>query len=441
MSAARRAAIGKPRSTSWPIRELPGWLATLVTGIIAIYTAAICAALALTPVRASDLRLFAVLLACGAVAVELSRHAGEPGGLDRDVYAVWDLPAAVLLPPLFALIIPIPRMMLTQWRIRRSHLHRRAYTAASVGLAYAAASLAFHSADPALTGPGPGTGTSAILWTLLVGACGLLHLAVNEGLVLTAVKGSAPGTALRPLILGKETLHDWITELSLGVLVAYAAARSIFVLVYALPLVILLQRSLRHAQLLSASRTDSKTGLLNAATWHREAAMEITRAARKHTPVAVAILDIDHFKKVNDTYGHLAGDAVLAAIAAATRALLRDYDIVGRFGGEEFAILLPRTTAAEASWVTDRLRARIPHIAIPSGAPVISPVPSGVTVSIGVAATARARHDLLDLLAAADRALYQAKNAGRNRVQIISDRAGTGPFPLLAEDRNGNGPA
>jgi diguanylate cyclase (GGDEF)-like protein len=117
----------------------------------------------------------------------------------------------------------------------------------------------------------------------------------------------------------------------------------------------------------SASRTDAKTGLLNAATWQREAVRELIRAARKHNPVAVAMLDIDHFKKVNDTYGHLAGDAVLAAIAAATRSLLRDYDIIGRFGGEEFAILLPHTGAAEATGVTERLRKRIPRIAIPWG--------------------------------------------------------------------------
>src|SRR6266700_2272744 len=182
-------------------------------------------------------------------------------------------------------------------------------------------------------------------------------------------------------------LYNSTAELCLGVLVAFAAARSIFVLFYALPLVILLQRSLRHAQLVSASRTDAKTGLLNAATWQREAAREITRAARKHTPVAVAMLDIDHFKKVNDTYGHLAGDAVLTAIAAATRALLTDYDITGRFGGEEFAILLPHTSAAEAAEVTGWLRARIPHIPIPGGGPA-RPMPSGVTVSIGVAAAA-----------------------------------------------------
>ena len=430
VGAARHAAWIL-RITAWQVWELPRWLAALVTGIIAIYAAAICAALALTPIRASDLRLFTVLLACGALTVELTRRSGEPGGLDRDVYAIWDLPAAVLLPPLYALIVPIPRMMLTQWRIRRTLLHRRAYTAASVGLAYAAASLAFRAAAPVLGGLTAGTGGHAAAWSLLAAACGLLRLIVNEGLVLTAVKGSVPATSLRPLITGKQTLHDWTAELCLGVLVAFAAAHSVVALFYALPLVIVMQRSLRHAQLVSVSRTDSKTGLLNAATWQREATREITRAARKHTPVAVAILDIDHFKKVNDTYGHLTGNAVLAAIAAAARALLREYDIIGRFGGEEFAILLPQASAAEATQVTERLCARIPHIAIPGGGPV-SPMPSGITVSIGVAAAANSRHDLVDLLATADHALYQAKNSGRNRVRVISDLASSGPFPRLA---------
>ena len=158
---------------------------------------------------------------------------------------------------------------------------------------------------------------------------------------------------------------------------------------------------------------------------------ELMRARRHARDLSFLMLDIDHFKKVNDTYGHLTGDAVLAAIAAATRALLREYDIIGRFGGEEFAILLPQTSTAEATQVTERLRARIPHIAIPGGGPV-SPMPSGITVSIGVAAAANPRHDLVDLLATADHALYQAKNSGRNRVRVISDQTNSGPFPRLA---------
>ena len=110
---------------------------------------------------------------------------------------------------------------------------------------------------------------------------------------------------------------------------------------YALPLVIPLQRSLRHAQLVAEARIDAKTGLLNDRTWRRQAEGEVARAVRTRAPVAVGILDIDHFKRVNDTYGHPAGDAVLAAVAAAMRATLRGYDVIGRTGGEEFAFILP----------------------------------------------------------------------------------------------------
>ena len=146
------------RSVSrWPLWELPRSLQSLVAGVVAVYCAAVCAAVALTPVQAGQRELFAVLVLCSAAAVELTRRVGEPSGMARDVYAVWDLPAAVLLPPVYALLAPIPRMALTQVRVNRTVFHRRAYTAAAVGLAYAAASLAFHAVVPGL-GPGAGTG-------------------------------------------------------------------------------------------------------------------------------------------------------------------------------------------------------------------------------------------------------------------------------------------
>ncbi len=145
--------------------------------------------------------------------------------------------------------------------------------------------------------------------------------------------------------------------------------------------------------------------------------MEVTRAARAQTPLAVAMADIDHFKAVNDTHGHLAGDAVLAAVAAAMRDLLRDCDLCGRFGGEEFSLLLPHTTAAQALEITERIRQGISQLAIPrDGTAAIR-----VTISIGVAVPGQARRTLDDLLAAADHALYQAKRRGRDRVVIYAD--------------------
>ncbi len=250
----------------------------------------------------------------------------------RDVYAIWDLPVALLLPPVYVLLVPIPRMVLTQARVRQTPLVRRAYSAAALGLAYAAASVVFHATAPLL-----GTGTGTGLWTLLVVGCGLLRLALNDGLVLTAVKGAAPETRLRSEIIGAEAVFGSSAELALGTLVTFVAAHVAFAAVLALPLVISLQRSLRHSQLVAEASVDAKTGLLNDRTWRRRAAEEVERAVQAGVPMAVGILDIDNFKAVNDTYGHPAGDQILEGLAAVVTAQLRGCDLVGRTGGEEFA--------------------------------------------------------------------------------------------------------
>jgi diguanylate cyclase (GGDEF)-like protein len=434
----RGAVLGSVRhiGSSLKLRELPRWGQVLVAGTITAYCAAIGAAADVTRVQPGQLRLFAVLLACSVAGVELTRRLGEPDGIVRDAHALWDLPAAVLLPPLYALLMPIPGMVLTQVRLRRVPPHRRAYTTAAVGLACAAASVAFHAAAPALgPGAGDGTGVQAMAWTALAVGCGLLRLAVRNGLMRVAAKWTAPVACGLREAAGREALYGNAAELSLATLSAFAAAHSPLAAVYAVPLVISLQRSVRHAQLIAETRTDGKTGLLNDRTWRREAAGEVARAARTRSPLAVGILDIDHFKKVNDTYGHLAGDAVLAAVAAATRALLREYDIIGRVGGEEFAFVLPGTPLAEAAEVAERLRERIPRMPFPGHDPA-TVMPSRVTVSIGLATGGQDDWDLGTYYSLADQALYAAKQHGRNAVwAVIGEPAGDPePRPLTRPD-------
>ena len=112
--------------------------------------------------------LFGLLLGCTALAVELSRKAGEQGGMIKDVQGVWELPVAILLPPLYALIAPITRIALMQWRVRRAPLYRRVFSSASVGLSYGAASVTFHGLSrlfPAYPGE---TLIRATVWTVLV---------------------------------------------------------------------------------------------------------------------------------------------------------------------------------------------------------------------------------------------------------------------------------
>ena len=117
---------------------------------------------------------------------------------------------------------------------------------------------------------------------------------------------------------------------------------------------------------MAQSRVDAKTGLLNVSTWETEAETELSRAVRTHSPLALALVDIDHFKQVNDTYGHLVGDRVLKAIAEALTGQSRDYDKVGRFGGEEFVLLLAQTVEKDACKIAERLRNYVASLSVPA---------------------------------------------------------------------------
>jgi diguanylate cyclase (GGDEF)-like protein len=400
---------------SWPVWALSARLRCYVLTVSAAGASAIAAAAVFTHWRVSDAVLYGFLLAFGAITVETIRRAGEPAGSHRDAHGVWELATVVLLPPFYALTAPVVVLALTQWRVRRTLAYRRVFSAAAVGLSYGAASLAFHAAwnRPGLL---PSSAPMLGLWVALAMGCGALRFAVNHALVFTAVKLDDPAIALRDALGGRDSLYNDAAELCMGVLVAFAASVAAVTLIPALPCGILLQRSASHAQLVRASRTDAKTGLLSAVAWQREAAIQVTRAVRTKIPVAVAMVDIDHFKRVNDTYGHLAGDAVLAGVAAALNGGLREYDLAGRFGGEEFSLLLPDTDVDEAVRVAERLRLILSRIAIPAQAG--DGEGSHITVSIGVAVLAPGLNDLTDLLAAADAALYRAKRAGRNLVRL-----------------------
>ena len=322
-----------------------------------------CAAIAVaarwTTLHPSALLLFGLLVACGAVTVEMTRRSGETALFIKDVCGIWELPIAILLPPLFALLAPIPRIALTQWRIRKIEPHRRVFTAAAISLSYGSVYLVFHEFDR-LTSMSPDTsGLYAASWILAVAACAAVQWVVNHGLVLTAVKGSDPTASVRQLLLARESVRNDVTEACVAVLVTLSVAISPVTLLFALPFVTLLQRSGRHAQLVSDSRTDCMTGLLNAATWRRESSAEAARAVRTGSDVAVALIDIDNFKQINDCHGHLVGDAVLSGIGRALRGLVREDDLAGRFGGDEFALLLRGADRMAALQIAERVLAQI----------------------------------------------------------------------------------
>ncbi|GAA3229692.1 GGDEF domain-containing protein [Actinocorallia longicatena] len=401
----------------WPLLAQPlplvGYVFLVVTGYVGITVWAA----AHTAWRWEDALTFVALGLCGAVCIEASRRLGMPAGVARDLLSAWWLPVALLLPPVYALLVPLPLQMLLQYRVRATMPHRRVFAAAALGLSGAAASLVFHQAVPhPLAGPGRWVTDDQRSILVAIG-CAVLFIVLNTMLVAVAAHAATQEGRWRDVLWTRESLLLDVVELCVGVIVAITCVISPALLLLALPPVVLLQRSLMHQQLQAAARTDAKTGLLNAGAWQREADTELSRAQRSHEPLAVLLVDIDHFKRVNDTYGHLIGDQVLISVSSTLVHQLRDYDVIGRFGGEEFAVLLPGADTVEACRVAERLRARVRRLAVPAEESTVS-----VTISVGVALFRTHGQDLIELLASADLALYRAKESGRDRVCLPAVR-------------------
>jgi diguanylate cyclase (GGDEF)-like protein len=173
----------------------------------------------------------------------------------------------------------------------------------------------------------------------------------------------------------------------------------------------------KNRMLSEVSSRDSLTGLYNRWFVIEKIDSEMNRALRHGSPMSLLMLDIDHFKRVNDTWGHGAGDQVLQSIGKLLRDSCRVYDVPGRYGGEEFCIVLPETKPGNTGVVAERIRSRLEATPLPYGDTTIN-----VTASIGIAGIDLPEmNELLSpaaLIDRADQALYSAKNRGRNRVEL-----------------------
>ena len=177
-----------------------------------------------------------------------------------------------------------------------------------------------------------------------------------------------------------------------------------------------------YAEILKHATLDALTGFYNRRQMEERIKQEISSAKRKHTPLCAIMIDIDFFKRVNDTYGHAAGDFILKTVSKIMRSQLREYDIAARYGGEEFAILLPFTEEDEAIMVAERLRKAVENKVID-----IEKVNSKtdtktikITISLGVYKFKETDKNT-DLLINADKALYEAKETGRNKVIVYKE--------------------
>jgi diguanylate cyclase (GGDEF)-like protein len=393
-----------------------------VLGIDALALCAIGVAAAHTRSTGAEFLLGVALLACGVVAIESTRTVQEAHGeVVRDLQSVWLLAIAVALPPAFAFLAPFPLMIYKMLRVPGLVIYRRIFSNATLSLAYGFASETFHAIPGPVAGSFPGTGRHALTWTGSVAACGLLGWIINCGLLVIAIKLSDPAARVRDLIGSRESITTDLLELSLAVSITLVVRINPILMALALPSVVLCKRSIMRSQLVSQARIDAETGLLNASTWQREAEAEFFRSLRRRMPLAVAMVNIDHFKDVNDLAGQPVRDQLIRDIAGMLREQLPGHDLIGRFGSDEFAILLPQTGRDEAQRISERLRDHIAGepIAIESGSQ--EGFVFRLTVSIGVAVLSESRRALAELIGAADSALGRAKSTGWSKVYVLPD--------------------
>jgi diguanylate cyclase (GGDEF)-like protein len=180
------------------------------------------------------------------------------------------------------------------------------------------------------------------------------------------------------------------------------------------PAAIAIERATLLHELQQYATIDGLTQLLNRRAWLEHCQRLVALAQRSQRPISVIMLDADHFKRINDTYGHDAGDQVLRTISACCQRNVRAGDLVGRYGGEEFVIFLPDTDRSAALHVAERLRSMLASTAIS-----LSEQTLAITVSQGVVTMQGTSCDLTSMLIHADQALYAAKHAGRNTVRSV----------------------
>src|SRR6201986_5047368 len=420
-SSDTRRLLERADVRNWAWWQLPMVLRCYVGVIPLVALGMIGFALSQTVWTVPDLLEYALLLGCGMVSVAATpRVAYIKSGMARDFLTVWVLPVAILLPPVYAMLTPIPLQVLTQWRVLKGVPYRRVFTAAAISLTYGAASLLFRQFPDSFAGPAIGTGRHALTWVLAVAICEIVGGRGHHFLIVGAIKLTDPSVRLADLERNREALQADFAEFDLSVLVTVVIAVNPVLAIAAVPTVLLARRFIMHAQLLAASRIDTKTGLLNAATWEMEAEIEISRAVRMRIPLAVALVDIDHFKGVNDTHGHLGGDKALRAVTDSLQSQLRGYDLAGRFGGGAVVVLLAQAGEQDALNVAARLRSYIAGLSSPGDDGDESAGCVRLTISVGVASLNGETRELTDLLAAADAALYHAKETGRNKTHVIT---------------------
>jgi diguanylate cyclase (GGDEF)-like protein/putative nucleotidyltransferase with HDIG domain len=360
--------------------------------------------------------LFAVLTVLATVA-----HLFEAAGPNNETWnsnLTFYYAGVLLLPPFyFALLVLIPHLI--HWavvRLRNGPTLRQWYIQPFNIATHLIAGLAAYATYSALCPAAPPLAAPLPLFAALLGV--VVYVTVNHFLI-AAILVLARGHSWRES--GLFDVQNFLSDSALaclGYVIAVLWQINPWLILPALTPLLMTYRALRVPQLQQEATIDSKTGLYNAHHFNELFAEELQRAKRFNRPLAVVMSDLDLLRNVNNTYGHLAGDAVLSELGRLIRASIREYDIAARFGGEEFSIVILEAGMPEARAFAERLRRTIERaeFSIPT-----SSTPIHVTMSLGVACFPSDATSANDLLHTADVAVYQAKLRGRNAVVCATD--------------------
>lgn len=364
---------------------------------------------------------FAVLAAAATVAQVFPVK--SPRNMMYHTSVVFLVTAALLLPPELIVLIPLVQTV-PEWLKERYPWPIQGFNISNYTLNALAAWGVFHLIQNQAGGV---IGAAEARWAIAGFAACAVFVAVNHVLVAVILKLGRNHTFRETGLFSAESISIDLVLTILGVSLAAFWSWNPWLILAALAPLVVVHRSLSVPQLQAEARVDPKTGLYNARYFATTLAAEIARAARFERPMSLIMADLDLLRDINNSYGHLAGDAVLKGIAEIFRAQLRHYDVPARFGGEEFSILLPETPPEQALEIAERIRRAVAEREFEVET---APDPIRATVSIGVAAFPKDGVDANELIHQADLAVYRAKLQGRNRVLGAS----TEPL-LLASER------
>lgn len=426
------SAVPFYRVAGWRLWQRRPAVLTWYLGVELVAVGVITLGFVLFTPTALDAVRFGVLLGLGLLQAEAGRRTERVRRRINTVHhvnltSVWSFAGILLLPPGLAYLIPLvlyAHLGLRSWVGERAP-HRQCFSAAAVVVTAPLTQLVFAAISPV---PFAGLGGESALVLTATAVAAVAYSMID--MCLIAVSAALDGRAqeFRAYVFDHASNELDVATNCLGAFVALAIIYQPVFVVLALPPVLVIHRSVLVKELEDKATRDQKTGLLNAQAWRQRTADELARAERTGHRFGVLMVDLDHFKRINDTYGHPAGDDVLIGIAAILRDETRQYDTAGRYGGEEFTVLLPDSDVEQVEAVAERIRARVGELVVHSSGEHGPVRMANLTTSVGVACHPDDGTDTETLVKAADAALYAAKRAGRDRVVAFRSRSGTGPL-------------